>query len=87
MTRPNREGRPTARFAVDQAADQEFDAMKEVGISLDEGFPKPLTDEVVAAADVVITWDAATVAPTLGPALLRTGRSRIRPKPTLTGPR
>jgi arsenate reductase len=27
--------------------------MKEVGISLDEEFPKPLTNEVVAAADVV----------------------------------
>jgi arsenate reductase (thioredoxin) len=29
-------------------------AMKEVGISLDEEFPKPLTDEVAAAADVVV---------------------------------
>ncbi len=29
--------------------------MKEAGLSLDEEFPKPLTDEVAAAADVVIT--------------------------------
>jgi arsenate reductase len=31
------------------------DVMAEVGIDLGEGFPKPLTDEVVAAADVIIT--------------------------------
>jgi protein-tyrosine-phosphatase len=30
-------------------------AMKDAGLSLDEEFPKPLTDDVVAASDVVIT--------------------------------
>lgn len=38
-------------------------AMKEVGISLDEEFPKPLTDEVVAAADVVITMGCGDACP------------------------
>jgi protein-tyrosine-phosphatase len=37
--------------------------MKEVGISLDEEFPKPLTDEVVAAADVVITMGCGDSCP------------------------
>ena len=37
--------------------------MKEVGISLDEEFPKPLTDEVVAAADVVITMGCGDTCP------------------------
>ncbi len=35
-----------------QMAAEVSHAMKEVGISLDEEFPMPLTDEVVAAADV-----------------------------------
>lgn len=30
-------------------------AMKDIGLSLDEEFPKPLTDDILAAADVVIT--------------------------------
>jgi arsenate reductase len=38
-------------------------AMKQVGISLDEEFPKPLTDEVVAAADVVITMGCGDTCP------------------------
>ena len=38
-------------------------AMKEVGISLGEEFPKPLTDEVVAAADVVITMGCGDTCP------------------------
>ena len=38
-------------------------AMKDVGLSLDEEFPKPLTDEVVAAADVVITMGCGDECP------------------------
>jgi arsenate reductase (thioredoxin) len=38
-------------------------AMKQVGISLDEEFPKPLTNEVVAAADVVITMGCGDTCP------------------------
>ncbi len=38
-------------------------AMKEVGLSLDEEFPKPLTNEVVAAADIVITMGCGDECP------------------------
>lgn len=42
------------------------EAMSEVGFALDQEFPKPLTDELVQAADVVITMgcgDACTIYP------------------------
>lgn len=42
------------------------DALAELGIELTEAYPKPLTDEVVRAADVVVTMgcgDACLVAP------------------------
>jgi arsenate reductase len=38
-------------------------AMQEVGIDLTEAFPKPLTDEVVKAADVVITMGCGDACP------------------------
>jgi protein-tyrosine-phosphatase len=41
-------------------------AMAEIGLSLSEAYPKPLTDEVVRAADVVITMgcgDACAIYP------------------------
>lgn len=38
-------------------------AMKEVGLSLDEEFPKPLTDEVLSAADVVVTMGCGDSCP------------------------
>ena len=38
-------------------------AMAEIGIDLDEEFPKPLTDEVVRAADVVITMGCGDACP------------------------
>ena len=37
--------------------------MKQVDSSLDDEFPKPLTDEVVAAADVVITMGCGDSCP------------------------
>ena len=40
-----------------------LDAMNEVGIDLSEEFPKPLTDEVVQAADVVITMGCGDACP------------------------
>jgi len=40
-------------------------AMAEVGLDLSEEFPKPLTDEVVAAADVVITMGCGDACPLL----------------------
>jgi protein-tyrosine-phosphatase len=38
-------------------------AMKDVGLSLDEEFPKPLTDEVTAASDVVVTMGCGDECP------------------------
>ena len=38
-------------------------AMEEVGIDMAEAFPKPLTDEVVRAADVVITMGCGDACP------------------------
>jgi arsenate reductase (thioredoxin) len=39
------------------------DAMGELGIDMSEAFPKPLTDEVVRAADVVITMGCGDACP------------------------
>jgi len=38
-------------------------AMREVGVDMSEEFPKPLTDEVVRAADVVITMGCGDACP------------------------
>ena len=38
-------------------------AMAELGVDLSEEFPKPLTDEVVRAADVVITMGCGDACP------------------------
>jgi arsenate reductase (thioredoxin) len=40
-----------------------IEAMDELGVDLDEEFPKPLTDEVVRAADVVITMGCGDACP------------------------
>jgi arsenate reductase len=39
------------------------DAMAELGVDMSEEFPKPLTDEVVRAADVVITMGCGDACP------------------------
>ncbi len=39
------------------------EAMEELGVDLAQEFPKPLTDEVVAAADVVITMGCGDACP------------------------
>jgi protein-tyrosine-phosphatase len=39
------------------------DAMSELGVDMSEAFPKPLTDEVVRAADVVITMGCGDACP------------------------
>ena len=39
------------------------EAMKELGLDLSREFPKPLTDEVVRAADVVITMGCGDACP------------------------
>jgi arsenate reductase (thioredoxin) len=38
-------------------------ALKELGVDMEEEFPKPLTDEVVRAADVVITMGCGDACP------------------------
>ena len=38
-------------------------AMQEVGVDMSEAFPKPLTDEAVRAADVVITMGCGDACP------------------------
>jgi protein-tyrosine-phosphatase len=38
-------------------------AMRELGVDMSEEFPKPLTDEVVRAADVVITMGCGDACP------------------------
>ena len=40
-----------------------IEALREVGVNMDEEFPKPLTDEVVRAADVVITMGCGDACP------------------------
>jgi arsenate reductase (thioredoxin) len=40
-----------------------LEAMEEVGVDMSEEFPKPLTDEVVRAADVVITMGCGDACP------------------------
>ena len=40
-----------------------IEAMREVGVDMAEEFPKPLTDEVVRAADVVITMGCGDACP------------------------
>jgi protein-tyrosine-phosphatase len=39
------------------------EAMDELGIDMGEAFPKPLTDEVVRAADVVVTMGCGDACP------------------------
>lgn len=39
------------------------EAMAEIGVDMDQEFPKPLTDEVVRAADVVITMGCGDACP------------------------
>jgi arsenate reductase (thioredoxin) len=61
------EGRVHVRSAGSDPADQlnpnAVEAMKEIGIDLSREFPKPLTDEVVRAADAVITMGCGDACP------------------------
>ncbi len=61
------EGRVHVRSAGSEPADRinpaVVAAMEELGIDLAQEFPKPLTDEVVAAADVVITMGCGDACP------------------------
>jgi arsenate reductase (thioredoxin) len=61
------EGRVHVRSAGSQPADQinpnVVTAMSELGIDVSEEFPKPMTDEVVQAADAVITMGCGDACP------------------------
>ena len=61
------DGRIHVRSAGSTPAEQinpaVVDAMQELGIDMSEEFPKPLTDEVVRAADVVITMGCGDACP------------------------
>ncbi|MDQ3425006.1 MAG: hypothetical protein M3435_02160, partial [Actinomycetota bacterium] len=39
------------------------EAMVELGVDLEDAFPKPLTDEIVRAADVVVTMGCGDACP------------------------
>jgi arsenate reductase (thioredoxin) len=60
-------GRVHVRSAGSSPADEinpvVVEAMREVGVDMSEEFPKPLTDEVVRAADVVITMGCGDACP------------------------
>ncbi len=61
------EGRVHVRTAGSEPADRlnpvVVEAMTEVGVDLSKEFPKPLTDEVVRAADAVITMGCGDACP------------------------
>jgi arsenate reductase len=61
------EGRAHVRSAGSDPADQinphVVQAMAEVGVDISREFPKPMTDEVVRAADVVITMGCGDACP------------------------
>src|SRR5450432_602406 len=61
------EGRIHVRSAGSDPTDEinpaVVEAMTEIGVDMSEEFPKPLTDEVVRAADVVITMGCGDACP------------------------
>jgi arsenate reductase (thioredoxin) len=61
------DGRIHVRSAGSTPADElnraVVEAMEELGVDMSEEFPKPLTDEVVKAADVVITMGCGDACP------------------------
>jgi protein-tyrosine-phosphatase len=67
LVRLRSEGRIHARSAGSDPGEQinpaAVAAMQEIGVDMSEEFPKPLTDEVVRAADVVITMGCGDACP------------------------
>jgi arsenate reductase (thioredoxin) len=67
LVRLRSEGRIHVRSAGSDPADTinpaVIEAMEEIGVDMGEEFPKPLTDEVVRAADVVITMGCGDACP------------------------
>jgi protein-tyrosine-phosphatase len=67
LVRVRSAGRIHVRSAGSDPADSinpaVIEAMAEIGVDMREEFPKPLTDEVVRAADVVITMGCGDACP------------------------
>jgi len=67
LVRLRSEGRIHVRSAGSAPANEinpaVVEAMSEIGVNMNEEFPKPLTDEVVKAADVVITMGCCDACP------------------------
>lgn len=67
LTHALSEGRVNVRSAGSTPADEinprVVEAMTELGLDLSQEFPKPLTDEVVRAADVVVTMGCGDACP------------------------
>jgi arsenate reductase (thioredoxin) len=67
LVRLRSEGKIHVRSAGSTPADEinpaVVEAMSELGVDMSEEFPKPLTDEVVRAADVVITMGCGDACP------------------------
>jgi protein-tyrosine-phosphatase len=67
LVRLRSEGRISVRSAGSDPADTinpaVVEAMAEIGLDMSEEFPKPLTDEVVRAADVVVTMGCGDACP------------------------
>jgi arsenate reductase len=67
LVRLRSEGRIHVRSAGSDPGEQinpaVIEAMDELGVDMSEEFPKPLTDEVVRAADVVITMGCGDACP------------------------
>jgi protein-tyrosine-phosphatase len=67
LVRLRSEGRVHVRSAGSSPANEinaaVLEVMEEIGVDMGEEFPKPLTDEVVKAADVVITMGCGDACP------------------------
>jgi protein-tyrosine-phosphatase len=67
LVRLRSHGRIHVRSAGSTPADEinpaAVEAMEEIGVDMGEEFPKPLTDEVVKAADVVVTMGCGDACP------------------------
>jgi arsenate reductase (thioredoxin) len=55
--------RSAGSMPASEVSSKTVEVMAELGISLQEAFPKPLTDDVVRAADVVITMGCGDACP------------------------
>ena len=55
--------RSAGSMPASEVSEKTIAVMKEIGLDLTEAFPKPLTDDVVQAADVVITMGCGDACP------------------------